>query len=50
VPKLTALSRDLRGYLRYYNEERANTGRFARGRIPADIVFGARKMRRRGSL
>lgn len=50
VPKLTALSRDLRAYLRYYNEERVHTGRFARGRTPADIVFGARKMRSRGPV
>lgn len=50
VPKLTALTRDLKAYLRYYNHERANTGRFARGRIPADIVYGARKMRRGGSV
>jgi transposase InsO family protein len=46
VPKLTALARDLRSYLGYYNHERANTGRFARNRVPAEIVFGARKMRR----
>lgn len=46
VPKLTALARDLRSYLVYYNHDRPNTGRFARGRIPADIVLGARKMRR----
>jgi transposase InsO family protein len=50
VPKLTALRRDLAGYLRYYNEDRPNTGRFARGRIPADIVFGANKMHRTGSV
>lgn len=44
VPRLTALRRDLKAYLRYYNDDRPNTGRFARGRIPADIVFGANKM------
>lgn len=45
VPKLTALARDLRSYLQYYDHDRPNTGRFARGRVPADIVYGARKMR-----
>ena len=33
-----------RGYLRYYNLDRAHTGRLTKGRVPADIVFGARKM------
>ena len=47
VPKLSALKRDLEAYLRYYNHDRVNTGRFAQGRIPADIVFGANKMLRR---
>lgn len=47
VPKLSALKRDLEAYLRYYNNDRVNTGRFANGRIPADIVFGANKMLRR---
>jgi len=47
VPKLSALKRDLDAYLRYYNHDRVNTGRFAKGRIPADIVFGANKMLRR---
>ena len=46
VPKLTALARDLRSYLAYYNHERANTGRFAKNRVPAEIVFGAHKMHR----
>jgi hypothetical protein len=31
-------------YLRYYNFERAHTGRLTRGPIPADIVYGARKI------
>lgn len=46
VPKLTALSRDLESYLRYYNHDRVHLGRLTKGRIPADIVFGANKMRR----
>jgi hypothetical protein len=32
------LRRGLADYLRYYNHERAHTGRLTRGRIPADIV------------
>ncbi len=50
VPKLTTLRRDLAGYLRYDNEDRPNTGHFARGRTPADIVFGAYKMHRTGPV
>jgi transposase InsO family protein len=45
VPKLTALQRDLDEYLSDYNFDRAHTGRLTRGRVPADIVFGARKTR-----
>ena len=44
VPKLTALRRGLDEYLHYYNTDRAHTGRHNQGRIPADIVYGARKM------
>ena len=44
VPKLTALRRDLDEYLHYYNTDRAHTGRHNQGRIPAEIVYGARKM------
>jgi transposase InsO family protein len=45
APKITALQRDLDDYLRYYNTDRAHTGRLTKGRVPADIVFGARKTR-----
>jgi transposase InsO family protein len=38
------LRRDLATYLDYYNHERAHTGRRTRGRPPADLVYGARKM------
>ena len=31
-------------YLSYYNNDRAHTGRLTRGRVPADLVYGARKM------
>jgi transposase InsO family protein len=43
VPKSTALSQDLADYLIDYNYDRAHTGRLTNGRVPADIVFGARK-------
>jgi transposase InsO family protein len=45
VPKLTALQRDLDEYLTDYNFDRAHTGRLTKGRVPADIVFGAHKTR-----
>ena len=47
VPKLTGLSRDLAAYLRFYNEERAHTGRLTQGRTPLETLIGARKMRPR---
>jgi transposase InsO family protein len=43
APKITALERDLDEFLDYYNHDRAHTGRLTQGRVPADIVFGARK-------
>jgi transposase InsO family protein len=43
VPKMTGLQRDLDEYLHTYNTDRAHTGRHTQGRIPADIVYGARK-------
>jgi transposase InsO family protein len=45
VPKTTALQRDLDEYLTTYNHDRAHTGRLTKGRVPADIVLGARKTR-----
>lgn len=47
VPKLTGLTRDLAAYLRFYNEERAHTGRLTQGRTPLQALIGARKMRPR---
>ena len=47
VPKLTGLTRDLAAYLRFYNEERAHTGRLTQGRTPLEALIGARKMRPR---
>jgi len=43
----TGLARDLAAYLNTYNYDRAHTGRITRGRIPADIIDPARKMRPR---
>jgi len=43
VPKMTALAQDLEDYLTTYNFDRAHTGRLTQGRVPADIVDGARK-------
>jgi len=43
APRSTALARDLDEYLRYFNFDRAHTGRLTKGRVPADIVLGARK-------
>ena len=45
VPRSTALRRDLEEYLETYNTDRAHTGRLTGGRVPANIVFGARKTR-----
>lgn len=45
APKISALDRDLDEYLAYFNFDRAHNGRLTKGRIPGDIVFGARKTR-----
>jgi len=45
APKITALDKDLEEYLDYFNFDRAHTGRLTKGRVPGDIVFGARKTR-----
>lgn len=44
VPKRHGLTRDLAGYLRFYSEERAYTGRLTAGRTPLQALVGARKM------
>jgi transposase InsO family protein len=46
-PRYTGLRRELDTYLRYYNLDRVHHGRLTRGQIPADIVYGARKMEAR---
>jgi transposase InsO family protein len=38
------LQRELDTYLRFYNHQRAHTGRTTQGAIPADLVYGAQKM------
>lgn len=43
-PRLTSLRRELDAYLRFYNYDRVHSGRLTGGQIPADIVYGARKM------
>ena len=43
-PRLSSLRRDLDEYLRFYNFDRVHHGRLTVGQIPADIVYGARKM------
>ncbi len=43
VPRFTALRTDLARYLRYYNHDRAHTGRLTQGRPPAQVL-GAAKM------
>jgi transposase len=43
-PRLTGLRRELDSYLRFYNYDRVHHGRLTGGQIPADIVYGARKM------
>jgi transposase InsO family protein len=44
APKITALRRDLEEFLDEFNFDRAHNGRLTKGRVPGDIVFGARKM------
>ena len=44
-PRYTSLKRELDRYLTYYNTDRVHHGRLTRGRIPADIIYGANKMK-----
>ena len=43
-PRYTGLRRELDIYLAFYNHDRVHHGRLTRGRIPADLVYGSRKM------
>lgn len=45
--RYSGLARELDRYLHYYNHQRAHTGRRTVGRTPAELVYGARKMRPR---
>jgi transposase InsO family protein len=47
VPSLFGLRDDLERYVRYFNYERAHLGRRTKGRTPATLVYGARKMKPR---
>jgi transposase len=42
--RFTGLRRDLAHYLHDYNYDREHHGRITKGRRPADLVYGARKM------
>jgi len=42
--RFAGLTRELAAYLHDYNYDRVHNGRLTRGRIPADIVYGANKM------
>jgi hypothetical protein len=44
---LADVQRDVEQWLHYYDFDRAHTGRLTRGRIPAEIVYGARKVKAR---
>jgi transposase InsO family protein len=46
-PRSSGLKRELERYLVDYNLDRIHHGRLTNGRIPADIVYGARKMETR---
>jgi transposase InsO family protein len=45
--RFTGLKRDLAHYIDEYNYRRVHNGRLTRGRIPADIVYGAHKVKAR---
>jgi transposase InsO family protein len=45
--RFTGLKRDLQQFTRAYNADRPHHGRLTRGRIPADIVYGAHKVKTR---
>ncbi|MGH2652951.1 MAG: hypothetical protein ACRDHV_01195 [Actinomycetota bacterium] len=38
IPKYTGLRLDLDRYLRYYNTDRAHTGRWTKGRTPEQVL------------
>ncbi len=42
--RFTGLRRELDHYLEFFNFDRVHHGRLTAGQIPADVVYGARKM------
>ena len=42
LPSITGLREELRRYLRYYNTDRAHTGRWTRGRTPEQVIGKAK--------
>jgi transposase InsO family protein len=42
IPKYTGLRLDLERYLRYYNTDRAHTGRWTKGRTPEQVIGKAK--------
>jgi transposase InsO family protein len=47
IPKQTGLKLDLERYLRYYNIERAHTGRWTNGRTPDEVLGKAKLWQRK---
>jgi len=45
TPKITGLQRELKAYLRYYNNDRAHTGRWTKGRTPTQVLGGGKMYR-----
>ena len=45
--RFQGLKRELAAYIHDYNHDRVHNGRLTRGRIPADIVYGATKVKTR---
>jgi transposase InsO family protein len=48
--RFTGLKRDLEQYIDDYNFHRVHNGRLTQGRIPADIVYGAHKVKTRRAV
>ena len=43
-PSITGLRRDLEDYLTYYNWQRAHSGKWNKGRTPAEIISPKEKL------
>lgn len=46
-PRCSCPRRALDTYVRFYSHDRVHHARLTRGQIPADLVYGARKIERR---